>query len=526
MTLFRHRFPHFILAAALLILAGCGKQPDLTPATPAPAAVSQKPGSFNILAGSELKDVADVVVAFGRTQGVTVKFEYTGTLDAVDRLSDSHAFDAVWVSHGKYLQLVPAVKSQIKASEKTLYSRVVLGIKPEAAKRLGWQSGKTGWKDILKAIEAGKFRFAMTNPTGSNTGFVALTGLAAELSGKSDALEEKDIPTAALKRFFAGQVMTAGSSGALAEQFAANPQGVDGMVNYESVIRTLAAKGFPLDVIIPAEGVITADYPLMLLAKSEQGGFYQALLTHLRSPPVQQRLAANTYRTPLSGSSDSAVYNELPFPGSLPVIDAILRGFLDTYSRPQASYFVLDVSGSMRGPRISSLKQAITTLTQGDASSAGRFATFRAREHIELTAFSSEIFPTQVFDLTADSKTNREVLERIDASVRNLEAKGGTAIYDALMSIYPGAQAALRREDRAVSIVLITDGENTVGSDFNRFQQFVNEHGAPRVPVFGVLYGEASAADMQALAKLTGGRVFDARTTSLARALKDIRSFQ
>ena len=67
--------------------------------------------TFHILAGSELKDMAEMVSAFGRTQNVNVVFKYTGTLDAVDRLAEAHQFDAVWVSHGKYLQLIPNIKS-------------------------------------------------------------------------------------------------------------------------------------------------------------------------------------------------------------------------------------------------------------------------------------------------------------------------------------------------------------------------------------------------------------------------------
>lgn len=503
------------------LLVACG---DRTP--PPAAAPAKPPAHFRILAGSELRDVADEVAAFGRSKNVNVTFEYTGTLDAVDRLADAHQFDAVWVSHGKYLQLVPVVKNQVKASEKTMYSRVVLGVKPEAAARLGWKSGQTGWQEVLNAAQAGKFRFAMTSPTGSNTGFVALAGLAAELSGKGDALEEKDIPVDKLKRFFTGQVMTAGSSGTLADLVVASPGAVDGMVNYESVIRTVAGKGLPLEVIIPKEGVITADYPFMLLARSGQGAFYASLVEHLRSAPVQERIARTTFRTPLSGSADATVVNELPFPGTLAVIDAILRGFLDTYSRPASSYFALDVSGSMKGERIDSLKQAMVSLVEGDSSSAGRYSTFRAREHIELTPFSSRVKPTAAFDLGSDAKANRAKLDQISATVRALEADGGTAIYDALMDIYPRAQEAARKEDRSVSIILMTDGENTNGSDLGAFRRYLEQRGAPRVKVYGILYGEASAKDMDELARLTQGRVFDARKTSLAKALKEIRSYQ
>ncbi|CAN5403086.1 substrate-binding domain-containing protein [soil metagenome] len=512
-----------VMASLLLLmaLAGCKKIPsDDAAAKPA----ENSANSFRILAGSELKDMADLVTAFGKSQNINVSFDYTGTLDAVDRLADKSDFDAVWISHGKYLQLVPAVKNQIKSSEKIMYSRVVLGVKPEVVKALGWKSGKTGWDDVVKQSKAGKFHFAMTNPTGSNTGFVALAGLAAELSGKGDALEEKDIPTGKLKELFSGQTMTAGSSGVLAEMFLANPAKVDGIVNYESVIRSMAAKGQALDVIIPKEGVITADYPLMLLTASRQAAFYQKLVEYLRSETIQKQIAATTFRTPLAGSGSDEVVNELPFPGSITVVDAILKGFLDSYSRPATSYFVLDVSGSMQGERIASLKQAMLSLTSGDASSSGRFSTFRAREIVKITPFSDESEGTRTFKL--DEGDNTAARKELSDMIQRLEARGGTAIFDAIASIYPAAQDDLRKGDRSVSIVLETDGVNTNGWGLGDFQQFVASRGEPRVPIFAILYGDANPAEMQGLAASTGGRVFDAKKVKLSKVMKDIRTYQ
>ena len=515
----------FLTLIMALGLSSCGKD-GATPAAGTADTGAAPAASFRILAGSELKDVADLVTAFGKTQNITVSFDYTGTLDAVDKLAEKSNYDAVWVSHGKYLQLVPNVKNKVKQSEKTMYSRVVLGVKPEVVKALGWQSGKTGWADVVAAAKARKFRFAMTNPTGSNTGFVALAGLAAELSGKGDALEEKDIPVTKLTEFFGGQSMTAGSSGALADMFAANPSRVDGIINYESVIRTMNAKGLPLEVIIPKEGVITADYPLMLLGTSTHAGFYAKLVTYLRQDATQKQIAASTFRTPLSGNGSTEVVNELPFPGNLSVVDAILKGFLNRYSVPASSFFVLDVSGSMEGERIEGLKQAMLSLAEGDASSAGRFSLFRSREHIEMMPFSHEQLPNHVYDLSEDADKNKQVLADLATDVNQLSAGGGTAIFGSVASVYPKAQAVLAKGERRVTIVLLTDGENTNGMGLAAFKAFVEKQGEPKVPVFAVLYGEAKLSEMQELASSTGGRVFDARKVKLTRIMKDIRTFQ
>lgn len=508
-----------VLAAGLIsavFLTGCIESGGTS--------IASSAQTFRILAGSELKDVADEVTAFGKSKGFNVQFEYSGSLDAIDKLGETHNFDAVWVSHGKYLHLVPGVKSQIKASEKTMYSRVVMGVKPEKAKELGWDLSKDSdisWKSVIAAVKAGKLNLAMTNPAGSNTGFVTLVGVASELSGKGDALTEADIPTSQLKDLFSGITLTSGSSGDLMDKFKADPSKADAVINYESAIRATN-----LLVAIPKEGVITADYPLMLLKNSTQQPFYDELVGYLRDPVTQKTLTSKTLRTPLSGDGSDTVINELPFPASLSVVDTLLSGFLNDYAKPASSYFVLDVSGSMNGDRLNSAKQAMTSLANSDGSVSGRFSTFRNRERINLTAFSDIVYPVQAFNLGQNSDENRKLLTSIESQVNGLRADGGTAIYDGILSVYDKARAEVKAGGRSVSIVLLTDGDNNNGSSLSDFEAHVKATGAPIVPVFGILYGEANTKDMNRLTTLTGGRVFDARKTSLKSVLKAIRNYQ
>lgn len=524
-SMFKSRAGRLALMATVcsaLALTGC------TDNTSSSTATSQAPEGtkeFHILAGSELRDVAKNVETFGAANGTKIVFTFSGSIDAVDKLSEKHNFDAAWLSHGKYLQLVPGVKEQIKASEKTMYSRVVLGVKPEKAKELGWVSGQVTWKQVIAASKNGKFRFAMTNPSGSNTGFVTLVGVASELSGKGDALQEADIPEGELKEFFRGMSMTSGSSGDLADQFMAHPQKADGIINYESVITGLSKNGLPLTVIVPKEGVITADYPLMLLNSAKQP-FYTKLVEQLRKDDIQAWLAQNTNRTPLKGNNSTEITNELPFPGNLKVVDAILRGFLDSYSKPSSSYFVMDVSGSMSGQRMKEMKNSFLSLVQSDGSVSGRFSTFRNREHVVFTPFSSVVLKSHTFTLDNKDGDNKQALAGAKTFIDGLNADGGTAIYDALMRVYPVAQQRLKTGERTVSIVLLTDGVNTNGQSAAAFEEFVRNAGEPRVRVYTIQYGDANAKELEGIAKATSGRLFDAQKVSLKQTLKSIRSYQ
>src|SRR5262245_27581195 len=102
----------------------------------------------------------------------------------------------------------------------------------------------------------------MTNPAASNTGFSALLGLAAALSGKSDAIEASDVNGKQLGAFFKAQALTAGSSGWLADAYVKEQDRLDGMVNYASALLGLNRSGKlreRLALVIPKDGVISAD---------------------------------------------------------------------------------------------------------------------------------------------------------------------------------------------------------------------------------------------------------------------------
>jgi len=113
-----------------------------------------------------------------------------------------------------------------------------------------------------------------------------------------------------------------------------------------------------------------------------------------------------------------------------------------------------------------------------------------------------------------------------------LEAQGGTAIYDAVRAAYTAAVArrtADRGADRYYSIVLMTDGENRDGASFADFERWHRSlpPADQGIRVFPILFGEAKPAELEALAQLTGGRVFDGRKSgSLAVVFKEIRSYQ
>lgn len=518
----------WITLLAFLSMVACKDSKN----TPAAAA-----NTLTVMAGSELKDIEPLLPAITKATGIQLQLQYTGTLEAVEKLQSGQQTDLAWLSSNKYAMLIPAAKTRILASERTMLTPVVLGLKESKANELAWNNNpKVSWKEIAEAAKKGKFTFGMTSPSSSNTGFSGLLGLAAALSGQGDALEEKDIDAKSLSSFFQAQRLTAGSSGWLAEAFLREQDKVDGIINYASTLQTLNRNPSlkeKLILIYPQDGIVTADYPLMLINPAKRAS-YDKLISYLRRTEFQQAMYDSTLRRPVN--PDVVVTDvpkqalvELSFPAKLSVVDAILTAFDNHLRLPTDSSFVLDTSGSMQGDRIRDLKAAMHGLSGSDTSISGRFSRFRNRERIIILPFNGVVETPASFDMGNQEKENQSTLTALNARIQELRAKGGTAIFSATQHAYTDALARKRADPgRFYSIIVMTDGLNNNGMDYQQFAQWYKSlpEEEKGIKIFTVLFGEAAPEELKNLADLSGGRMFDSRKTSLQSIFKEIRGYQ
>ncbi|MEZ0076005.1 extracellular solute-binding protein [Planotetraspora sp. GP83] len=520
-------------AAALAVLVaaaactGGGDPPDT------PGRLPDGPDVLRVLAGSEVKDLEPLLKEAAGAVGVKVALTYTGTLDGAEQVASGGAdghYDATWFSSNRYLSLIDGANAKLSTQTKVMVSPVVLGLKKTKAHALGWDTRQVTWADIAAAAKDRKFTFGMTNPASSNSGFSALVGVTAALSNAGEALDKAQIAAATpkLKQFFSAQTLTAGSSGWLADAYA-KASSVDGLINYESVLLGLQSRlKEPLTIVYPSDGVVTADYPLTLLASSAKKELYGKLATWLRTPDVQRKIMTTTYRRPIvpevrpDQRFGTAQLLELPFPNRRSAADELISAYLNQVRRPSRTLFVLDTSGSMRGDRIDSLKQALAALTGADTSVSGQFSRFRNRETVTLLPFNSAPGTPRTF--TVPERDATAVLGQIRSYGEALDANGGTAIYDSLRAAYE-LTARQGNGGDFTSIVLMTDGDNTDGASYDDFASYYAT--TPRnVRTFVVLFGDSDVAEMKQVAALTGGATFDARSGSLASAFKEIRGYQ
>jgi Ca-activated chloride channel family protein len=498
---------------------------------------STGPPELHVLAGSELKDLEPLLPDLQKATGINLKFDYIGTIDGAQAISTGDSHPLAWFSSNRYLALLPNSAKKILAQQRIMLSPVVLGVKASTARRFGWENNpNVTWKDVANKASAGQFNFAMTDPSASNSGFSALVGVASAFAGTGNALTANDIKVPALKALFSGQRLTAGSSGFLADAYVKDQDTLDGIVNYESVLLGLNTGGKlkeSLDLIYPKEGIVTADYPLMLLDAAHRAD-YDKLVAYFRQPDVQRRIMTQTHRRPSipevlpDSQFPTQVLLEVPFPATLDVVNQLIEVYLNQVRLPSHTYFVLDVSGSMDGSRLDGVKKTFAHLTGADQTITGQFARFRAREDITIVTFSSTVQSTKTFTINDPTPGSADLKAVLDF-VNSLQAGGGTAIYDALTTAFTLAgQDKAADPNRFYSVVLMTDGENNAGADANQFKNWY-QSASPQVQsikCFAVIFGEANPAALKDVATLSGGTTFDARNASLPSVFKQIRGYQ
>ena len=519
-------FMSLVLVACSTFEEGTSNTPDTSGAGPSGNA------DLTIVAATELKDLEELVDRAAEELGFTIDMQFPGgTLENSQTLKQGGfdgEVDATWFATNRYVNLIGA-SDKLDGETKIATSPVAFGVWEDSAKRLGWDTKQPTWAEFADAAASGKFTFGMTNPQASNSGFSALVSVATALADTGDAISPTDLERVGpqLKELFEAQSMVSGSSGWLAETFVNDSSRGDGIINYEATLHQLKAQGVPIEVVVPADGVISADYPLSALANPAHADARGRVEELSRWLLEHQEDIAQTYRRPVTGVDNVPVeianqhVIELPFPANEGVVDELLYAYDNSYRKPGRTTFVLDTSGSMEGQRLASLKSIMHSLIDGSASTLTGDVSLRDRETVTLQAF--DFAPHEPLTVRF-SREDPKSAEKLSDFVDGLQAEGGTAVYETLLK-------ALRNTDPnggIPSIVLLSDGESTVAPDYVEFKRQYEAlpEQLRNVPVFVILYGDANAIEMQALADLTGGEVFDALGGDLAAAFKEIRGFQ
>ena len=177
--------------------------------------------------------------------------------------------------------------------------------------------------------------------------------------------------------------------------------------------------------------------------------------------------------------------------------------------RPVMAVFVADVSGSMDGVPINSLKKSLVNAMD-----------YIGEEHyVGLVSYNSSVtrnLPIKQFDPTQRAYFSGEV--------KNLSASGGTATYDAVLTamkmIYDKTEEI---PDAKPMIFLLTDGAQNEGYSLDRITGIV---GGLQIPVYTIAYNYSDTADLEKLSGICEAAALKADSDNIMNQMRNLFNTQ
>ncbi len=524
-----------VIIIAILIIAGIGIAAQEEIEDGINSFISADSKGFKIISSTENKDLEPVIRKYARDNNIDLDIEYAGTIDIMDRLNGGEKFDAVWTSNSIWLYMLNN-SSKVKNSKSTSINPVVFGIKKSKANELGFIGKDIYTKDILSAIKSKKLKFSMSSATQTNTGATAYLGFVSTLAGNPEILKEEDLKNSSLKEklkeLFTGVTRSSGSDEFLEEMFLNGDY--EAVVTYETSIininKKLEKQGKePLYIIYAKDGVSISDSPFAYIDNSNDTKLEQftKLQSYILSNEGQQQLVKTGRRVWYGGinnNADKTVFNPnwgidttkylvpVKYP-STSVIKTALGIYQTELRKPIHAVFCLDYSGSMYGDGNEQLVKAMEYILD-EKQASKNLLQFSEKDKISVVPFSGEILAKWHTDNGTDTS-------KLISAIKKLDPTGQTNIYLASQT----ALNILKNEDTNkynTSIILMTDGVSNSGS----LQQLQTSYYSIKkdIPIYSIMFGDASSYQLDGIARLTNAKVFDGRT-NLLEAFKQVRGY-
>ncbi len=488
---------------------------------------------FSIITTPDNKEMENTIKEYANKNDIEVKIDYADNLEIVEILNSGVKYDAIWSSNSIWLDMLDSSVVKTSNLKSTSITPIVFGVKESTARSLGLMDKKVTMEDLLSLIEKGSLNFSMANPIMTNSGASAYLNILATLAGNPEVLKLEHLDNNSLKSkmksFFSGLKRTSGDEDFLEESFVSGDY--DAAVTYESSIININKKLVqmgkePLYLIYPVDGVSISDSPLVFVnngieAKKKTFLDFQSYILSDEGQNVLASLGRRTWYGGVTNSADKKLFNpdwgidtskyisSVKYP-SKEVILAALNLYQSEFRKPLHVVFCLDYSGSMYGEGIDSLRDSMKFIFGEKATL--NLIQFSKYDKIDMILFNNdlEVFNTFSGDNTADALYK----------IFNEEPMGGT-------SLYPSVKKAINMlkdesDEYNVSIVVMTDGEGNVGTYSEVKEAYSNSN--REIPIYSITFAQASEDQLNSLAKLSNGKVFDGRS-DLLKAFKAVRGY-
>lgn len=518
--------------ALLMALAACDS------AEPNPDAIPSNATVVNVVANTSLMQwLSDVALKFNASKAKTadgkptfVKINFVEAGEAVGAMTTPDD-TAVWIPDNEVWADVLAAKGNTAFKGDCVsmaQSPLVIAMWRPLAESLGWPTRKLGWLDVssLAADEAawryysggqyGKtLRLAHAHPGLSGSGASALLAVMQAAKQSAAPLTEaeiKDPIVQASLAAFEGSVAVFGASpDALGQTMRKRGvQYLGAAAMYESTVLQYGA-GDPLIVpIYPFEGTIMATHPACIsnAASAERQAAAKLFREFLLKEDAQAAAVANGLRSVNANLTQKLSVNESVDIAQPKILYAApsaqtllaLQSSWQMARKPLNLVMVLDTSGSMKGGKMESMKQAARQFVQQ----------LNDNDFLTLIAFNS--LPTVMLEHELVSNARETAI----ANIEGLTAKGGTAMFDAIGDA--ADVIALNNSPRQSNImVVLSDGLDTNSVRYKFGEPLTTLAASNNTSLYTIAYGgDADANVLGNLATQSNGNFYVGSEANIA----------
>ena len=354
--------------------------------------------------------------------------------------------------------------------------------------------GEATLANVLDATLAGDLQFAYTNPYTSSTGL--------------------NILTAMLKSFDAANPLSDQAQSKLLEYQKSSPP----VAYTTAVLRNQAAKGVINAMVMEEQAYINTpelanyvyipagirhDHPVYTFSycSQEEKDAAKMFVDYCLSDDSQQLASEKGFNR-----HDEYVGEESGLDGTGYLTAQKVWKQNKNGGKPIIAVFVADVSGSMGGEPLKSLKSSLINAS----------AYIGSEHYIGLVSYSSDVtvnLPIAQFDATQKAYFSGEV--------KNLSDGGGTATYDAvLVALDMLAEKAKEVPDAKLMLFVLSDGEQNQGYNLTRITPIV---GGLKVPVYTIGYNyNDSNGELETLSDINEAAALNATSDDIANQLRNL----
>ena len=497
----------------------------------------KKKNTFRIIASTSTRSMESSIKNFAKDEGFSVEIDYYGDLEIVDILNESASkYDAVWISNSIWLYNLDS-SNIITDSKSTFIDPVVLGIEKNKAVELGYVDKDIYNKDILESVRNGDLKYIMSSVTKTNTGATTYLNFLNSLAGNPEVLTSDNLNNDTLlndlKDLFKGVERVSGDEDYLLEIY--DNGNYNAMFNYESTLinynKKRVNKGLePLYLVYPKDGVAINDMPIAYinndLNDTKKKEKFTKLQEYLRSDEMISRMESLGYRSWYGGvkeDTDKKVFNpdwgidttkylkDMKYP-SKKVMSEAINLYIEKLRKPTHVVFCLDISGSMYGEGLDTLKDAMNYILNYETASHDKLQ-FSDTDKITIITFDDTY---KVYDTKMGNDT-----ESVISIINSLDVGGATNIYDTSVE----ALKILGKDDSneyTKTVILMTDGMSNVGS-FYDLESYYKKNKLD-IPIYSITFGDSSEYQLREIALLTNGKVFDGKH-NLKGTFKEVSSY-